>query len=42
MIQIFEYQLTDGKFKYEVYGKDNIDNAPPKEFYIFRLNGFVT
>lgn len=35
--QIFEYQLTDGKFKYEVYGKDNIDNAPPKEFYIFRI-----
>ncbi|WP_410566978.1 hypothetical protein [Acinetobacter sp. H1(2024)] len=35
--QIFEYQLTDGKFKYQVYGKDNIDNAPPKEFYIFRI-----
>lgn len=35
--QIFEYQLTDGKFKYQVYGKNNIDSAPPKEFYIFRI-----
>jgi len=35
--QLFEYQLTDGKLRYEVYGKDNIDNEPPKEFYIFRI-----
>jgi len=37
--KIFRYLLTDttGKFKYEVYGKDNIDNEPPKEFYIFRI-----
>lgn len=35
--QIFEYQLTDGNFRYEVYGKDSVDNKPPKEFYDFRI-----
>ena len=35
--QIYKYQLSDENFRYEVYGKDNIDNQPPKEFYDFRI-----
>lgn len=35
--QIFKYQLKDEKFRYEFFGKDNIDNKPPKEFYDFRV-----
>lgn len=29
--------VIDENFKYEVHGKDNIDNQPPKEFYDFRV-----
>lgn len=35
--KLFKYSLTDSNFEYEVYGTDNIDNKPPKEFYIFRV-----